>query len=381
MPWWNAVAAGVSGLLGMGSSLIQQNQNNKMMNKQMAYNTSEREASQSYQTGERQSMQDYQTSEREAQNAYNERVYNNYQSPAAMVRQFKEAGLNPLLAIDSSGVGSVGASSGSNGGAPSSSSPHGAMPSAPYQNISAMSNGFQNIAQSMLAIAQAKKAGVETSRLEKFTQEELRGIELSNNAQELLNSVNEKYLDKQNAQLLKNTIQQYSLGTIKAEEMRSQLELLAKENLIKQKTVDHWDETYRNAQENIKADTEVKYSTTMVNDSIKTLNESKVLTESTVRSLNRSLSRLNAALSSSAEIQALIDSDTYEAKTIKEYNVSKAEAEKALRDFYQFRSELEQIAEHNINDDDWQALEYLLNWTFNGIRRLSRSVQGKSAFD
>lgn len=322
---------------------------------------------------QREKQEQFQNFQRESQNDFAQRMYTMYQSPQALAAQYKAAGLNPRLAADGGQVGNVAASSGSSGSAPSGAN------YAPAHN--SFSTGFVDMANAFAALAQAKKAGVETDRLKRFMNEELRGIELSNNAQELLNSVNEKYLDKHTSALLKRVIQEYSLGTIKAEEMRSQLELLAKENLIKQKTVDHWDETYRNAQENIKADTEVKYSTTMVNDSIKTLNESKVLTESTVRSLNRSLSRLNAALSSSAEIQALIDSDTYEAKTIKEYNVSKAEAEKALRDFYQFRSELEQIAEHNINDDDWQALEYLLNWTFNGIRRLSRSVQGKSAFD
>lgn len=253
MPWQIA-AAGVSALGG----LIQQNQNKKLMREQMRYNTSEREASQAFTTSEREAQQSYQTSEREAQNLWSEQLYNQYQSPEALRRQYSAAGLDPALAI--SGAASPAASSGSSGSAPSgaSSSPGSSTP--PYQNMNAFSQGFADIANAAAALAQAKKAGVETDNIRTMFEEQMRGIKLSNDAQSLQNSVNYKYLDKHNEALLKRVIQEYSLGTIKAEEMRSQIELLAKQNLIKQNEVDHWIETYENSQANIKSNTAVNLS-------------------------------------------------------------------------------------------------------------------------
>lgn len=354
MPWQLA-AAGASGVLGLIGNAWQQRNNQKMMQQQMQYNTSEREASQAYQT-----------SEREAQNAYQESMYNKYQSPQALVEQYKAAGLNPRLAVDGSGVGQVGAAS--NGGAPSGSSI-----AAPYQQIGSTTGAFQDIASALSAMAQAKKAGVETDRLKKFMDDELRGIQLSNEAQKLLNSVNEKYLDKQTAQLLKNAVQAFELGTISKEEMRSKIELLAKHNLIAQNEVDHWLETYKLSSALGEAELGVKNATVSNLESSTAHNladinriASDILSASVDRELKYNVMNLNDSITQLNVLEHEIRSETSESeKSSKraEYRRIQSEADVQL---LKLRSSLKH------SDDNSTS-----GTVFNFIRECSKALQGK----
>lgn len=172
---FNPVSAIVSGGLGMLGSNIQNNHNANMMREQMKFHQQEREASQQFQTSERLAQQAYQTGERNAQNIWQESMYGKYQSPEAMVRQYNEAGINGRLAASGqAGMGSMSVSGGSNGGAPSSGAPSGAHVNPPYQNISAMSAGFESIAKSLHTLSETKRNGIETTYLEDTLKEELK---------------------------------------------------------------------------------------------------------------------------------------------------------------------------------------------------------------
>lgn len=106
--WLGATIQGGSGLLGslfsgwFGKKRAKQ-QNafaREMYQKEMDYNTSEREAAQTYNTSEREAAQAYNTSEREAQNDWNYQMWqeqNEYDSPAAQRQRLIEAGYNPLM--------------------------------------------------------------------------------------------------------------------------------------------------------------------------------------------------------------------------------------------------------------------------------------------
>lgn len=219
-----AIPSLIGAVGSIGSTLLGNHSNQAMFNKQMKYNTSEREASQAYQT-----------SEREAQNAYSERMYNQYQSPQALVRQYQEAGINPRLAFDAGSAGTMSAVSGSSGSAPA-----GAMASPPYQPGNIFSTGFMDLANSFKAIAEAKKAGAETGSIEALLGEQLRGIKLSNDSQDFLNSVNREYLNKERAALLTSTLRDIENKSLQGVELRKRLQLLAKENIIQQNVVDTW---------------------------------------------------------------------------------------------------------------------------------------------
>lgn len=172
---FNPVTALFSGGLGMLNANIQNNHNANMMREQMKFHQQEREASQQFQTSERLAQQAYQTGERNAQNIWQESMYGKYQSPEAMVRQYNEAGINGRLAASGqAGMGSMSVSGGSNGGAPSSGAPSGSHVNPPYQNIGAVSAGFESIAKSLHTLSETKKNGIETSYLEDTLKEELK---------------------------------------------------------------------------------------------------------------------------------------------------------------------------------------------------------------
>lgn len=315
-----SAASPIIGAVGtIGSALLGNSSNQQLSKKQMAYNTSEREASQAYQT-----------SEREAQNLYAERMYNNYQSPAAMVKQFREAGLNPRLALDSGSMGQIAASSGSSGGAPS-----GSMPSMPYQPGNIFSTGFMDIANSFKAIAEAKRAGAETNSIESLLEEQLRGIKLSNDAQDFLNSVDRKYLDDERAKMLASVVQDISLKKLQGRELRKKLQLLAKENIIKQNVVDTWYSRFQ-------GDMEEQMSRTGVNIENQHLLREKAKSEPALRDA----ARAEAAASRSVALLNDLDYDinsatTYEQKQLirehveilrKQYDVLQEESNKLRKE-------------------------------------------------
>lgn len=179
----NPISTGLGAIGSFASGLFQQNANKKMMREQMAWNTKEREASQNFTRAERLAQQGYQTSEREAQNAWSEQLYNQYQSPEALRRQYSAAGLDPAMAI--SGGSTAGSAAGSSGSAPTgASSPvMGVQP--PYQNMNAFAQGFGEIANAMKSLADAKKAGVETSQMEEMFADRIKGLKYENELKSL----------------------------------------------------------------------------------------------------------------------------------------------------------------------------------------------------
>lgn len=249
----------ITGAAGTVAGLWQNHQNNKMMQKQMDYNTSEREASQRYNTSEREASQQYQTSEREAQNKYNEDMYNKYSSPQAMVEQYKAAGLNPRLAANGDGLGTS-VSGGSNGGAPSGAAPSGTHINPPYQNMSAMADSFATMTQGLQALAAAKKAGVETVQIQKFMEENFRGLQLSNDILEITKGIQKVELDVKEQTALKQAIAVWNDTNASYEKKVQELKNLEKIGLLTQKQVDTYDEMFKNQQDNIKADTSLKES-------------------------------------------------------------------------------------------------------------------------
>ena len=95
-------------------------------------------------------------------NDFNERMYNQYQSPQALRRQYESAGLNPNLMMD-----------GSRAGTPSSSVSPPSLQAAHVQPYSF--DGFKSFGQNMLAIAQAQNIQADTDA--KTTDNQYRDLE------------------------------------------------------------------------------------------------------------------------------------------------------------------------------------------------------------
>lgn len=333
------IGLGLSGLItgaaGTVAGLWQNYQNNKMMQKQMDYNTSEREASQRYNTSEREASQQYQTSEREAQNKYNEDMYNKYSSPQAMVEQYKAAGLNPRLAANGDGLGTS-VSGGSNGGAPSGAAPSGTHINPPYQNMSAMADSFATMTQGLQALAAAKKAGVETMRIQKFMDKELRGVELSNISQELANSLQEVELNVKQQTALKQAFAVLNDTNASWQKKQQELENLKKVGLLTQKQVDTFDEKFKNEQENIKSSTdanrqgidESKHRILNI-DADSMLKRAQSITESTKPALNKALTSFHNNAARLNDLDYRIRSSSSK----EEIERNKAEYKKLLHEF------------------------------------------------
>ncbi len=248
----SSAISGVSSILGGALGYAY---NKKLMQAQQAYNTSERLATQQYNTSEREAAQAYNTGEREAQNAYAEQMYNTYSSPEALVRQYEEAGLNPRLAIGANSAGSVAASSGHSATvSPQSSGMLGMSP--PYQDVTSFSQGFVNIANALKSLAEAKKSGVETKRLETFLQEELKGLQYQNRATELANLFNEKVLARADQKLdaeVKLILTQIANGELEGKELVQKIKYLESQNVIIKHEGDHWLEKFQAEQDIRKA--------------------------------------------------------------------------------------------------------------------------------
>lgn len=242
----NFGASAISGVSSILGGALGYAYNKKLMQAQQAYNTSERLATQQYNTSEREAAQAYNTGEREAQNAYAEQMYNTYSSPEALVRQYEAAGLNPRLAIGSNSAGSVAASSGHSASvSPQSSGMLGITP--PYQDVTSFSQGFANIANALKSLADAKKSGVETKRMEAFLQDELKGLQYQNRATELANLFNEKVLARADQKLdaeVKLILTQIAKGELEGKELIQKIDLLKKENVIQGHVADKWLENY-----------------------------------------------------------------------------------------------------------------------------------------
>lgn len=161
-----AASAGVSSLFGIGQNLL---------NQQASDRAFEREVQAS------KDLLDYQQSK--------------YYSPSAQVKNLTKAGLNPASMFGNQ--------------SPVFSS--GGMPSSPaYQNLG-MSIGTQSLselASSLVGLAQAKKAGVDTTKAE----HEIEGIKLDNDAKDFSNKILKTYGLEKASQELALAYQQVSLA-------------------------------------------------------------------------------------------------------------------------------------------------------------------------
>ncbi|UPW41294.1 DNA pilot protein [Sigmofec virus UA08Rod_4331] len=243
--FWQAIGAGISGLIGLGSNLFGNSNNRRMQKDAQNFNRSEREASQQYATSERIASQAYQDEQRQAQNAWSEQMYNNYSSPEAMAQQYAAAGLNPRLAVDGGSVGSVAASSGSSGSAPSGQHTGFQGVTPPYQPVNNLAGGFADIAGALKAFADAKKAGVETERFEKEMEDYLRGIKANADAQEFYRDYMQPTLNTKEKKLIQQITQEISKGTVELEYMRELLGKAKAERLITEKEAEHWYDKYQ----------------------------------------------------------------------------------------------------------------------------------------
>lgn len=235
------ISAGIGAVGSLVGGLFQQNANKKMMREAMRHQTSEREASQAFQTSEREAAQGFQTSEREAQNQYSEDMYNQYSSPAAMARQYVEAGLNPRLAADGSSAGGVTAGAGSSGAGSAGGAPSGGSIAAPYQDSNVWSRGFQDMAAAVSALADARKKGADALTVESLRSDLVKQYKLQNVGQEIANSMDMQrysYL-KPNLQAdLMQKLQALESGKISISQAKETLETLRINKLIASKDYD-----------------------------------------------------------------------------------------------------------------------------------------------
>lgn len=260
----SALTGGAADLLGTGLSA---GFNAITASKNRNFNREERIAAQQYQTAERIASQEYNTHMWEMNNKYNEDMYNKYQSPAALRRQYQAAGLNPLLAIDGSSVGSVGSvSSPAAGSTPQSITPAynsgGAIPAIdnPFG-----SNSFFNMASALKALGDAKKTGIETNFLEDWLKERNYSARLANVAQELVNSVQKEYLKPTTEATLKKILSEIEKTDADTRYVEGSINILVQQGIIKRYEADHWLESWHNAQEKIKSETNLNKSLAAVN--------------------------------------------------------------------------------------------------------------------
>lgn len=289
--FWQALG----GLAGLAGSIYQGEQNKKMMREQMKFQTSEREASQGYQTSERLGMQGFQDAQRNAQNQFAIDMYEKYQSPQALAAQYREAGLNPALAVQG-GAGDVSASSGSTGGAPSSGAPVGAHINPPYQSmnsiadsINATISGLTSIAKAKKDLADAKKTGVETDKvgavmdaqannLNSLAQEALSKAALN----EVVRNLKERFGPARENAEIKRFLAEASKLTWDAEEAKSRINSLKLDNDYKQKLLAYFDtdkqHEYQESEERVRLNRSiirVNKSQYELNQSLKNLNISQ----------------------------------------------------------------------------------------------------------
>lgn len=237
------IGAGINAISG----LWQNKQNQKMMREQMAWQTKEREASQAYQTGEREAAQTWNTKEREAQNKYGEDMYNKYQSPFALAKQYKDAGLNPLLASGSAGAGAIGSASGSNVGMSQGSAPQSHGVTAPYQNIGVYSDMLSTAIGNLKTLGEARKAGVDAFVAEQAQQdiikqihEYLRGTQIENDLAEFTSKIDKENYSKKVDLLLKNLAQDLENKKVTVSEARARIEKIGKEAKLDQLEIDNF---------------------------------------------------------------------------------------------------------------------------------------------
>lgn len=306
----NPIGSAISAIGGAASTALTNAQNLKMQRESQKWQTSEREASQEYNTSERLGSQEFQDQQRQAQNQYAEDIYNQYQSPLAMVEQYKAAGLNPRLAMENGSGGSISASSGSSGGAPSGShvSPGSVAP--PYMQAQGYTQAFSTIADSLKSLGEAKKLGMETKYYEEQITESIKGMKLDNLSKELYYEVDKKYLDKKEASLLQESLQRLAKGDLDVKQASEILNKLRFEGLITRKTYETFDERFKAEINKINSEANLNDEKAITEKTQQTLNGFIAETEKTKPALNRSLTKLNGYLAESARVASEIANAT-----------------------------------------------------------------------
>lgn len=257
------LSAGISAGGSIFSSIFGSLFNSGLAAQTRKWQTKEREASQDFQNQQREASQAFQTSERQDQNAFSEQQYLKYNSPQAMAQQYRAAGLNPSVMMSGSAGQTV--SSGSTGGAPSGSSPGFGSVNPPYMQSESISSAFGNLANAMKSIADAKRSGVDTKILEAKANDLIKQESLRTAGMELLNQYQGKLNEKTATEILK-IAQDIETGKLTQNELHERIGILGKESKLKQFELDNIENTYRHQMENLEADTNLKKSSTKLNE-------------------------------------------------------------------------------------------------------------------
>lgn len=157
---------------------------------------------------------------------------NEYNDPSAVRARLEAAGFNPSVAM---GNGSQFTTAGQVDTPTASPIPSFQQATvAPLQSpMVGMFDAIQKYSSAMTQLAQAKKAGVETTQLEKSMNEYLRGLQLDNEAKDIANSVNSAFaMQERTAQVAK--LHQEVLKTIEDVSLaKKQNDGVALDNAIK----------------------------------------------------------------------------------------------------------------------------------------------------
>lgn len=343
----NVISSGIGALAGAW----QMKQNQKMMQQQMDYNTKEREASQAFTDQQRIASQDYQTSEREAQNAYQEAIYNKYQSPEAMVQQYQNSGLNGKLAVEGAGsLGSMSASSGSNGGAPSGASSPTMGVSMPYGSLSDATAGFTNVANALKSLAEAKKSDVDTKTAEGLYDSIIKKANAEASIAELgITSANIK--NEEAAMALQKLTVEVGKARWDTEVVKKQLDILEDQKAITHFQRETWFDEYYARQRESFAREDASRSQADLNRVQSVLVKLMHKTEQSKPALNRALEKHFDKLSQLDELRYEIESATKEEEKEALKYEYKERFGTAFREWKYLKNTI------NFDEDDYDTME------------------------
>lgn len=146
-----------------------------------------------WQTEEAEKNRNFQDAQRVQQNVWQEDQYLKYSSPSAMVSQMKDAGINPAAVLAGGSSGVVQPFQGSGGAVGSGSMPGTLV--IPSQQAARFDNIAAGVGSFIKDVAEAKKLGADTSRIEKLTNEEFNNWVLKNQGEEIANAAKTIELD------------------------------------------------------------------------------------------------------------------------------------------------------------------------------------------
>lgn len=195
--------------------------------------------SQAWQTSEREASQAYQTSEREAQNKWGERMYNQYQSPLALAKQYAEAGLNPALASGAGNVGSPTSGAGSSGGAPSAPGT-----SVGWQQPFSVSESVGSMANAAKAFAEAEKTGLDSKLLRETFDDLAADTKYSMHMKKFEALVGQYVRNEKDLALIKEIGQKIKTGVATEDQIHELIKGIKIKNASDRNALFKWFETY-----------------------------------------------------------------------------------------------------------------------------------------